>query len=116
MALTRARGFSVDVSLDQTMHKSGAEECELWRAKKVATELHQGSPSSSAVTHWDDAVGKAAARPEIFEFPGPGAKKIDPGHLKKPSLRSHPNTKGGYHPRRDARDRMNQREDPSSAS
>ena len=41
---------------------------------------------------------KAAARPENFEFPGPGAKKIDPGHLKKPSQRSHPNTKGGTIP------------------
>ena len=41
---------------------------------------------------------KAAARPEIFEFPGPGAKKINPGHLKKPPLRSHPNTKGGTNP------------------
>ena len=43
-------------------------------------------------------MGKAAARPEIFEFPGHGAKKIDPGHLKKPSLQSHPNTKGGTIP------------------
>ena len=41
---------------------------------------------------------KAATRPEIFEFPGPGAKKIDPGHLKKPSQRSHSNTKGGTIP------------------
>ena len=41
---------------------------------------------------------KAAACPEIFEFPGPGAKKIARGHLQKPPLRSHPNTKGGTIP------------------
>ena len=43
----------------------------------------------------DDDTVKAAARPEIFELPGPGAKKIAPDHLKKPSLRSHPNKKWG---------------------
>ena len=48
--------------------------------------------------HRDDAAVKSAARPEIFELPGPGAKKIAPGHLKKPLLRSHPNTKGGTIP------------------
>ena len=58
--------------------------------------------SSSATSvgkhHRDDATVKAAARPELFEFPGPGAKKIARGQLKKPSLRSHPNTKGGTIP------------------
>ena len=82
LALKRARGFSVDVSLDHTMHKSGAEERELLRAKKLATELHQGGPSPSAVTHQDDAVVKAAARPVIFEAPGPGVNKIALGGLE----------------------------------
>ena len=58
------------------MHKSVAEECELLLVNKFATELHQGVPSSSGVTHQDDAVVKAAARPEIFEAPGPGVNRI----------------------------------------
>ena len=63
----------------------------------------QGVQTSSVATsvakhHRGDAAVKAAARPDIFEFPGPGAKRIAPGHLKKPPLRSHPNTKGGTIP------------------
>ena len=80
------------------MHKSGAEESELLHTKKVATKLHQGGTSSSSVTHQDDALEKAAARTEIFEAPGPGAKRIDRVHLKTPPLRSHLNTKGGTIP------------------
>ena len=61
---------------------------------------YQGVTASSGATsvakhHRDDDSVKAAARPEIFDFPGPRAKKIAPGHLKKPPLQSHPNTKGG---------------------
>ena len=97
LALTRARGFSVDVSLDQIMHKSGAEECELLRAKKVATELHQGCPSSSAVTHQDDDVVKAAACPENFEAPSTGVHNIALGGLivVPPSQKSRCNTGRG---------------------
>ena len=67
--------------MDQTIYKSGAEECEILHANKVATELHQGGPSSSGVTHQDDSVVKAAARPEIVEAPGPGVNKISLGGL-----------------------------------
>ena len=41
---------------------------------------------------------KAAARPELFDTPGPGANKIALGHLKNPSPWSHPDTKGGNIP------------------
>ena len=90
LALTRAGGFSVDISLDHTMHKSGAEECDLLSAKKVATELHQGGPSSSGVTHQDDDVVKAAACPENFEAPGPAVNNISVRGLKNCSLWYHP--------------------------
>ena len=72
------------------MHKSVAKEFELLCANKVVTELHQGDPSSSGVTHPDDAVVKAAARPEIFEAPGPGVNKIALGGLKNSSFWSPP--------------------------
>ena len=90
MALIRAGGFSVDLSLYQTMCKSIAEECELLRAKKVAIEIYQGGPSSPGFTHQDDAMVKAAARPEIFEAPCPGVHNLALGGLKNSSLWSHP--------------------------
>ena len=51
--------------------------------------------TSVAKHHRDDDAVKAAARPEIFDYPGTRAKKIAPGHLKKPPLQSQPNTTGG---------------------
>ena len=42
----------------------------------------------------DYAVIKAAARHEIFEFPGPRSNKIATGDLKNPSPWYHQNTKG----------------------
>ena len=104
LALARAGGFSVDVSLEQTMHKYGAKECDLLRANKVATEIHQEGPSSSGFTNQYDAVVKAAARPEIFEAPDPGVNKIALGGLKISSLWSPP-PKSRYNPGRGAWDK-----------
>ena len=49
----------------------------------------QGGKTSSGANslekyHRDNDAVKAAARPDIFEFPGPRLKKIAPGHLKNP--------------------------------
>ena len=114
MVLERSGGFSVDLSLDQTIHKSGSKECELLLANKVATDLHQGNPSSSGVTHQDDAVVKAAARPEIFEAPDPGVNKIALEGLKNSSLWSHPQ-KSRCNPSRGAWDERAKRKDTSSS-
>ena len=96
------------------MHKSVAEKCELLLANKVVTELHQGGPSSSGVTHQNDAVVKAAARPEIFEAPGPGVNKIALGGFKNPSLWSHPPKKSRCNPSRGAWDERDKWKDTSS--
>ena len=115
LVLERAGGFSVDVSMDQTMHKSIAKECELLLANKVVTELHQGNPSSSGVTHQDDAVVKAAARPEIFEAPGPGVNKIALVGLKNLLLWSHPPQKSRCNTSRVVWDERDKWKDTSSS-
>ena len=64
MDLERYGGFSVDIPLENNMNNYGAEECDIFHTKKVATKLHEGSPMSPGVTHQDDAAVKAAARPK----------------------------------------------------